>query len=397
MDSFSQPGRDEIEPLCAVMVSPQAELRRSVTDAMEGRARIVDCSGSAVYPGLDEVLHYRPQVCFIDVGSSDRALALVHELAGADVPVAALHLNNDSDLILRSFRCGASEFLFAPIAPADVVEAFERLLRKSGSNAPSSKPGKIWTVMPAKPSYGATTISCNLAVRIRQLLRRPVLLADMDPLLGSISFALKLKSAFSFIDVVNHGSQIDKDLWRKIIVPYEDVDVLLGPEIPQFETPSLFGLPAFLQFVRLNYGGAVLDSPGPLSDWHLSLARSADEVLLVTTNELAAVHATLRAIHLLEHAGAGRSLIRLIVNRYEKDNGLLREAIETALKVEVFWTLPNDYAPVQKSVLDGKVVPSSSKLGESMEGLAQRLTGVGRTPRRRWTTSLSGFFSHRAV
>jgi pilus assembly protein CpaE len=395
MDSFSQSEPGETELPCAVTISPQPELRRSVLDALAGRARIVDCSDSAVYPGPDVVLHYQPQVCFIDVGSSDRALALVHEIAGADVPVAALHLNNDSDLILRSFRCGASEFLFAPIAPADVIEAFERLLRKSGSNSPNSKPGKIWTVMPAKPNYGATTISCNLAVRIRHLLRRPVLLADMDPLLGSISFALKLKSAFSFIDVVNHGSPIDKDLWRKIIVSYEDVDVLLGPEVPRFETPSSSGLPSFLQFVRLNYGAVVLDSPGPLSDWHLSLARSADEVLLISTNELAAVHATLRAIQLLEAAGAERSRIRLIVNRYEKDNGLLREAIETALKIEVFWTLPNDYAPVQKSVLDGKVVSQNSKLGESMEGLVQRLTGVNRFPRKRWASLLPNFFSRK--
>ncbi len=395
MASLSQYRQDETEPACVVAVSPQPELRRSVVDALAGRARVVDCSGSAVYPSPDVVLHYKPQVCFIDVGSSDRALALVHELAGADVPVAALHLNNDSDLILRSFRCGASEFLFAPIATADVVEAFERLLRKSGSNSPNSKPGKIWTVMPAKPNYGATTVSCNLAVRMRQVLERPVLLADLDPLLGSISFALKLKSAFSFIDVLNHGSPIDKDLWRKIIVPYEGVDVLLGPEVPRFETPMSSGLPSFLEFIRLNYGAVVLDSPGPMSEWQLSLARSADEVLLVTTNELAAVHATLRAIQLLEHVGAERSHMRLIVNRYEKDNGLLREAIETALKIEVFWTLPNDYSPVQKAILEGKVALSSCRLGESMDGLVRRLTGVSRLPRRRWAPSLPSFFSRK--
>jgi pilus assembly protein CpaE len=334
-------------------------------------------------------------LCFIDVGGSDEALTLIHELAGADVPVAAIHLNNDSDLILRSFRCGASEFLFAPISPADLVETFERLLRKSGSNSVNSKPGKIWTVMPAKPSYGATTISCNLAVRLRQAMRRPVLLADLDPLLGSISFALKLKSAFSFIDVVNHGSPIDRDLWKKIIVPYEDVDVLLGPEIPRFETPSSTGVPTFLQFARQNYGAVILDSPGPLSDWHLALARSADEILLVTTNELAAVHATLRAIQLLEHAGADRARLRLIVNRYEKDNGLVREAIETAVKLDVFWTLPNDYAPLQKSLLDGKMVPPHSKLGESLDELVQRLTGLNRFPRKRWTASLPSFFSRK--
>jgi pilus assembly protein CpaE len=397
MGPLPQPERMENEPQCAVLVSLQPELSRAVTEGLAGRTKVLDCTESGRYPACNVVLDHNPTMCFIDVGSSDEALALINEVAAAGVPVAALHLNNQSDLILRSFRCGASEFLFSPIAQGDLIEAFERLQRKSGTNSVSSKPGKIWTVMPAKPSYGATTISCNMAVRLRQSLRKPVLLADMDPLLGSIAFSLKLKSAFSFIDVVNHGSQIDKDLWKKITVPYDDVDVLLGPEIPRFETPSSGGVPSFLQFVRENYAAVVLDSPGPLSDWHLSLARSADEVLLVTTNELAAVHATLRAIQLLERAGADRSHLRLIVNRYEKDNGLMREAIETALKLEVFWTLPNEYGPVQKSVLDGKVVSSGCKLGESLDDLVQRLTGVTRFPRKRWTPSLTGFFSRKAL
>jgi len=395
MDPHLQPEQADADFPCVVLISLREELKSVVMDGLAGRARVVDCTNSTRYPVCSRILEHKPALCFIDVGGHEEALALVHEVAGADVPVAALHLNNDSDLILRSFRCGASEFLFAPIAQSDLIETFERLLRKSGSNSINSKPGKIWTVMPAKPSYGATTISCNLAVRLRQALRRPVLLADMDPLLGSISFSLKLKSSFSFIDVVNHGSQIDKDLWRKIIVPYADVDILLGPEIPRFEAPSTDGLPSFLQFVRVNYGGVVLDSPGPLSEWDLSLARSADEVLLITTNELSAVHATLRAIQLLEHAGADRSRFRLIVNRYEKENGLVREAIETALKLHVFWTLPNDYGPVQKSVLDGKVVSSNCRLGEAMDDLVQRLTGVGRSPRKRWAPSLPSFFSRK--
>ena len=397
MEPRSQSEQAETGSACAALICLQPELRKVVMEGLDGRAQVVECTDGGRYPTGKAILQHKPAVCFIDVGSCDEALALVNEVSGTDVPVAALHLNNDSDLILRSFRCGASEFLYAPIAKADLIETFERLLRKSGSNTINSKPGKIWTVMPAKPSYGATTISCNLAVRLRQSLRRPVLLADMDPLLGSISFSLKLKSAFSFIDVVNHGSQIDKDLWRKIIVPYDDVDVLLGPEIPRFETPSSDGVPSFLQFARANYGAVVLDSPGPLSDWHLSLARSADEVLLITTNELAAVHATLRAIQLLEHAGADRSRLRLIVNRYEKDNGLLREAIETAIKLDVFWTLPNDYVPVQKSVLDGKVVPSHCKLGESMDDLVQRLTGVTGSPRKRWLPAMPSFFSRKTA
>jgi Flp pilus assembly CpaE family ATPase len=391
-NSFSPSEPLETNPPCAVVISPQRELRRSVLDALAGCAQIVDCSDAAVYPCRDAVLHYQPRVCFIDVGTSDQALTLVHELAGAGVPVAALHLNNDSDLILRSFRCGASEFLFEPIAPGDLLEAFQRLLRKSGAGSAEHQRGKIWALMPAKPNYGATTISCNLAVRIRQHLGRPVLLADLDPCLGSVGFALKLKSAFSFIDVVNHEASIDKDLWRKIIVAYEGVDVLLGPEIPRFETPSPSGLPSFLEFVRLNYSDAVMDNPGPLSDWYLAVARHADEILLVTTNELAGVHAAARTIQLLERAGAERNRIRLVVNRYEKENGLVQEAIETALKFKVYWTLPNDYVPVQKALLDGKMVPSNCRLGEALDRLVLSLTGTGSLQRKRWAPSFAKLF-----
>lgn len=39
MDSFSQPELAGTEPPCAVVISPQAELRRSIIDALEGRAR----------------------------------------------------------------------------------------------------------------------------------------------------------------------------------------------------------------------------------------------------------------------------------------------------------------------------------------------------------------------
>ncbi len=380
----------------AILISEQAALRRSITEGLAGHAQIIDCQHSGPCTNSELILQRQPDLCFIDVGAAGEPLTLLQEIASAGIPVAALHLNNDSDLILRSFRCGAGEFLFAPIAQGDLIEAFNRLLRKS-SNSVIGKQGKIWTVMPAKPNYGATTISCNLAIRLKQILRKPVLLADMDPLLGSISFCLKLKSAFSFIDVMNHGCQMDKDLWKKIVVPYDDVEVLLGPEVPRFETPSSGGIPSFLEFVRANYGAVVLDSPGPLSDWHLALARSADEILLITTNELAAVHASLRAIQFLVNAGTERNRIRLVVNRYEKDNGLPREAIETALKLDVFWTLPNEYAAVQKSVLDGKMVSSNCKFGQSMDDLVQHLTGVTRVPRKKWTASLPGFFSRKTA
>jgi Flp pilus assembly CpaE family ATPase len=380
-----------------LLLSIKPELSSAIIDALRDRADIVDLLRGSEYPNTADILSHNPTVCFIDVGETENALPLIQELANSDIPVAALHINNDSNLILRSFRCGASEFLCPPITPADVLDALERLLRKSLPGSAAAQRGKIWAIVPAKPGYGATTISCNLAVRFRQAIKRPVLLGDFDPVLGSVSFALKLKSAFSFMDVMSRGFDIDKDSWKKIVVQFEGIDVLLGPEVPRFDTPAPDIVPRFVEFTRANYAAAVFDCPGPMTDWHLSIARAADEVLLITTNELAAVHACLRAMQLLERAGTERTRFRLIVNRYERDNGLIREAIETALKLDVFATLPNDYGPVQKSVLDGKTVPSACKLGEAFDDVSQRLMGLSRAQKKRWTPSLSSLFSRKSA
>ena len=78
----------------------------------------------------------------------------------------------------------------------------------------------------------------------------------------------------------------------------------------------------------------------------------ANELLLVTTNELPALQAAQRALSYLDTNRVGRWKIRLVVNRYLRDVGLSREVIGTALHAEVFETLPSDYEAVQKS-LDG--------------------------------------------
>src|SRR2546429_74225 len=65
----------------------------------------------------DMVSPEKPTLCFLDVGSSwDSAAALMNEIASVSpsMPVVAISGGNDPDVILRSLRQGASEFLFQP-------------------------------------------------------------------------------------------------------------------------------------------------------------------------------------------------------------------------------------------------------------------------------------------
>ena len=95
----------------------------------------------------------------------------------------------------------------------------------------------------------------------------------------------------------------------------------------------------------------------------------------MTTNELPALQAAQRALSYLDTNRIGRWKIRLIVNRYLRDVGLSRDVIGTALHTEVFETLPSDYEAVQKALLDGKPIPSSTPFGKGIVDIVERLGG----------------------
>jgi Flp pilus assembly CpaE family ATPase len=90
----------------------------------------------------------------------------------------------------------------------------------------------------------------------------------------------------------------------------------------------------------------------------------------------------------------GRWKVRLVVNRYQRDIGLSREVIGTALHVDVFDSLPSDYEAVQRSLMEGKPVPSNTALGKSLSQLAGRLGGSAAAGKKGSSvSSLFGLFS----
>ncbi len=337
----------------------------------------------------------RVNVCFVDVGTDlDRAAVLMADAAGLNpsVPVVAVHSGNDPGLILRSLRLGASEFLFQPFEMAQMREALERLarLRREGhSQVPSA--GRVYCVMPGKGACGASTLAVNLAFQARRIRAGRVLLADMDALTGMVSFLLKLKSSYSFADALLHAAEMDADLWKGLISNCQGFDVLLSPENPADAAGDGHDATPLIEYTRELYETVILDCPGPFGDWNLSVARSCDELLMVTTNELPALHCTRRSIAYLDQNGVDRMKIRLTVNRFSPGAGLGREAIETALHAEVFHLLPCDDAAVQKALMEGRPVRAGTGLGKAIAAMADRLAGREAKPKK--SSLLGGLFS----
>jgi len=331
-------------------------------------------------------------ICFIDVASDQELALLLIAEASAEVPVVALNSRNDADLILRCLRRGAREFLAQP-TPEQTAGVLQRLVRERPNTA-HRKPSKAYCVMPGKAGCGASTLAVSLAFELKRGGAASVLLVDADHLESSIAFLLKLKRGFHLGDAVHDWRQMDLDVWNRLVVPCHGLAVLPGPEDPTSPTEidhaaalGLFG------FWREHYEAIVVDAPCVHSAGS-EFAPVSDEVLLVTTNELAALHATRRSIECLERHGVDRTRLKLIVNRYTPATGLKPDEVQTAMKLAPYALLENDYKVVQAAVLEGTPVAPVSHFGHSVRELAERLTGKEKAPVKR--SSLFGLLPRRA-
>ena len=328
-------------------------------------------------------------LCFLDVATSqEQALLLISEAAGV-VPVVALNPENDADLILRCLRRGACEFVSSPTA-AQIKEVLERLNRLRAPAVPA-RVATVYGMVPGKPGCGASTLAAHLALEMKRAGGAPVLLVDVDCLVGSIAFLLKLKPSFHLGDAVRDCLRLDHDLWSRLVVACRGVDVLTAPDNPAI--PIGIDRPAAMELIcywREHYERIVLDLPGVLGAG-ADFLPLCDELLLVTTNELAALHATRRSIECLEQGGIERSRLKLLVTRYTPSTGLKREDVETALKLSPYALLSNDYEAVQRGVLEGEPVPPGSHFGRSVRELGERLLGSGKAAKKRG--SLFGLLS----
>jgi pilus assembly protein CpaE len=379
----------------AVVITPNSRMVEELHALLQVHLVGVPVNELRSYPSPRDIGSLAPGgtscLAFLDMASdSEQALQLLLEMArlGQTIQVIALLAGNDADLILRCLRAGAADFLIQPFSGDQLEAALTKLARlQPASDSPAREPAKIYAVMPAKGACGATTIACNLAYQFRRG-NKKVLLADLDPLTGTLSFLLKIKSIYSFLEVLQRSHELDADLWNAMVTDVNGVDVLLAPELMVEGAQDLRDPSPIFEYARHAYDAVVVDTGSVYTEWNLNTARAANELLLVTTNELPALQAAQRALSYLDTNRIGRWKIRLLVNRYHRDVGLSREVIGTALHNEVFDILPSDYEAIQKSLIEGKPTPPNTAFGKSMVALAERLGGRGESAKR--STGLSG-------
>jgi pilus assembly protein CpaE len=338
------------------------------------------------WPALLERLELlRPEVVLLDITHLPHTLEECVRSVRASAPDAmlmVLHSSADPGTILAAVRAGAHEFLYPPLEN-DLRKALgrkvdDRARLRDRDNA--RPPGKVIGFLAVKGGCGASTIACHLAAELGQISvqrSESALLADLDLESGIVGFLMKVKSPYSLLDAVQNLHRLDLSYWSALVYsgwPGLEIIGAPGGYLPK-DTVAGEPLRQVLAFARSNYAWTVADLGCTPNLAIVTALDEVDELYLVTTLEVPALHQAKQTIRTLTDAGHGGRL-RVILNRTPQRPDVSAEELERILGLPIDTTLPNDYYALYDAFCKGKLLPSGSHLSRQIAAFAMRLAGV---------------------
>ncbi|HEX6717288.1 MAG TPA: AAA family ATPase [Pyrinomonadaceae bacterium] len=345
-------------------------LSRDATDAKEiGRALAARAGASLLMMSDDaeqiftETRRLHPSAVIINLSHmGEPALKLVQRIINECPGTAVICASRESspDLILRSMRTGARDFIRLPINDEELTTVIERTAEFAAEHADDEpkKRGRAIAVFSPKGGCGTTLIATNLAMTQKT----PTVLVDLNLHSGDVELLLGLKPKFSLADVVDNRDRLDDALLASYITPHsKNVSLLAAPtkaeNAEDIEPKHIYEV---MELLRQRYDSIIIDTPHTFDSVTISALDHADQILVVLTLEIHAIRSTRRALEIFDRLGYSRKKVRLVVNRHSKNIELDQKQVEDFLGERVVAFIQSDYKAAVNSINLGQPLIQSA-------------------------------------
>ncbi len=354
-------------------------LRREAVDALRESAQQIafeqhDSDWTSLLEQLGKI---KPEALLLDLTTVPTDLAVAMRQIKIHAPrtkVVALHAIEDSKMILSAMRAGVNEFLHPPLEDS-LPNALERILSAAESDVGTTSRGKVIGFLSAKGGCGATTLACHVAWELQNQTRKRVLLADLDLTSGLVGFLMKTPSSYSILDAVKNLARLDESLWKALIVENRpNLSVIPAPaSYSRWDHPDENQLKQILQFMRTQHDWIVLDLGRSLNSIATAVLDEIDQLFLVSTLEVVALHGLKTIVHGLFDQG---EKLQLVLNRTPKLMDISTQELEKILGRSLYAALPNDYMGLYQSYSSGNLLNSNTRLAQHFGLLASKIAGL---------------------
>lgn len=372
---------DPVSICTAVVAIVDPQLRRGVTDALaKTSAELLDdiWSSGDVDELIGAIERVRPAVLFLGLpglkGDAAQALARLASLPSAP-RIIAVSDNTNPDVILRTMRAGAVEFVYPPF------EGFETSLRSvmttPRAQADTPATGRVIAFSSAKGGCGATTLACHTASWLKNSGKKEVLMADMDVATGIAGTLMQADGRYTLDDALQNLHRLDLRLWRALVTGSQSgVDVIPAPAEPAGVIPITRKLPPLVRFWRTQYEFTIIDLGSGVTPMLLDVLNSVDTLVLVTTNEIPALRQARQMMQNLAGRGFGPNRVKLVINRMPKRPPIALPELERIMGCSIYSVVPNDYPALNEAYSHPRLVDLNSSIGTHFGLFAAKVAGV---------------------
>ena len=321
-----------------------------------------------------ETVRLRPSAVMVNLAHmGEPGLKLVQRIANECASTAVICASRDSspDLILRSMRAGARDFLRLPIFEEELTTVVERTAEFALEHAADEprKRGRAIAVFSSKGGCGCSLIATNLAI----LQPTPTVLVDLNLQSGDLELMLGVRPKFSLADVVENRERLDDALLSSYLTPHsKNVSLLAAPinaeSAEDIEPRHIYEI---MESLRHRFDTVIIDTPHNFDAVTISALDHADEILVVLTLEIHAIRSTRRALEIFDRLGYPRKKIRVVVNRWSKNIDLDQKQVEDFLGERVVGFVQSDYRAAVNSINLGQPLVDSAPASKASTDLRQ--------------------------
>jgi pilus assembly protein CpaE len=303
---------------------------------------------------------FQPDVVLMDINMPDMDGIAATEALLSQVPttqVIMMSVQGEQDYLRRSMLAGAREFLIKPISAEDLYNAIRHVHRlqttqrryvpvgpgEQGGGEAGGPQGQVVAVFSPKGGVGTSTIAANLAVALRQLTNKKVVLVDGNLIFGDLGVIMNLVSSKTIADLSNRIAELDRELLNDILITHTtQVRVLLAPPNPQTgELVTSDHLRAIVEQLRKDFDYVVVDTQSSFQDRALAVLDLADRIVTLMTLEMPCIKNIKLFLEVAELLEYPAEKVLLVLNKADNRLGIRVENVEENIQHKVALQITN--------------------------------------------------------
>lgn len=370
------------------IVDPDDSSRENLKSMLMGMDMIwLEAEASRYEFFADVVAQTNPDIGVVAIDADpDNALNLVTRLSESSPECAVLVVSssNDGNLILKSMRAGAKEFLPLPVRLEDLLAALGRISdRRFGKGDSKPRGCQVLAIAGATGGVGSTSVAVNLGCALARDERNSVVLVDLDLSLGDADVFLDTIPDYTLVDVAQNVTRLDFALLKRSLTKHSS-GLFLLPRPVQLEDTSLVSpddLQRVIGLLKATFTHMVLDLSKSYTPIDQVALQAANEILLITQLDLPCLRNIVRLMSSFSQMDGMADKVKIVVNRVGLDSGhiTLKKAKDTIGR-DIYWQLPNDFRTVIEARNNGvpliEQAPKAS-VTQSFTSMADALTTGG--------------------